>query len=384
MAQVKFDPLVRQVESEIDSACLSNHLIECNRDLALWTYLAFCEDILLKELMQCQAEPRRTAVFSDHLVNTMKYPIRWIWQHCKQTGHLSREFNEQRYSAAWELHELADDYDAFETAYIYARAGYLNLSVEGSELIHAGWNENVQCEAYDRLTEDESLGQDIDSQTLFDHVASTVRVRDDRFDYPVSPSLVAFARDLMLPIMLATMRLPQAWRFPNFTLGQFQEISSTVCSIAMIHQMARSAAAQKGCVGLAIRDSVLILDKEDLISRLRRYTTAPVDVICNVLDVLTYGSSGLRNLDPALQPLIPLNSGKLAISPALWINLDTERNFCVLANRIPDARNAYSEISEDRAKLLEKQIRDGLHDLELTFWSGKIPGRSDLPDVDLA
>ncbi|MCG8653778.1 MAG: hypothetical protein MI861_28325 [Pirellulales bacterium] len=84
-----------------------------------------------------------------------------------------------------------------------------------------------------------------------------------------------------------------------------------------------------------------------------------------------------------MQPLLPLSNTKLAISPAIWLSLDVERNFCVLANRVPSARDAYSGMSQDRSKLLESMLRDELSSSSFRFWSGNIPGRPDLPDVDL-
>ncbi len=383
MSRIELDPEVALIEEAIDSACLSNPLMKCNRDLAIWTYLAFCEDMLFKELDHKPQGPKRSAMFADRLVNTMKYPIRWIWEHCNPNGHLSREHNEQRYSAAWDLSKLADEYEPFETVYTFARAGYLELSANGAELVHNGWTENMQCEAYDHLADEGSLCKQTDPQSLFDRIAITVRVKRDRFSYPLTPGLVEFARETMSPIISSATRLPRGWMFPGFTLGQFHDVTSCIRSIAMIHQMARSAAAHKGCEGLGIRDSVLVEGRDDLVSRLCRYTAISRDTVSDILDALTYGSSGQRSLDPALQPLLSVSNTKLAISPALWINLDIERNFCVLANRVPSARDAYSRMSQDRSKLLESMLRDELSSSSFRFWSGNVPGRPDLPDFDL-
>lgn len=383
MSRIELDPEVALIEEAIDSACLSNPLMKCSRNLAIWTYLAFCEDMLFKELNQNPQGPKRSAMFADRLVNTMKYPIRWIWEHCNPNGHLSREHNEQRYSAAWDLSKLADEYEPFETVYIFARAGYLNLSANGAELVHSGWTENMQCEAYDHLADEGTLCEQTDPQSLFDRIAVMVRVKRDRFSYSLTPGLVEFARETMLPISSSATRLPRGWTFPGFTLGQFHDVTSCIRAIAMIHQMARTAAAYKGCEGLGIRDSVLIEGRDDLVSRLCRYTAFESDTVYHILDALTYGSSGQRSLDPALQPLLSLGNEKLAISPALWINLDIERNFCVLANRVPSARDAYSGMSQDRSKLLDRMLRDELSSSSLRFWSGNVPGRPDLPDFDL-
>ncbi|MCG8653777.1 MAG: hypothetical protein MI861_28320, partial [Pirellulales bacterium] len=117
------------------------------------------------------------------------------------------------------------------------------------------------------------------------------RVKRDRFSYPLTPDLVEFARETMAPVISTATRLPRRWAFPEFTLGQFHDVTSCIRSIAMIHQMARSAAAYKGCQGLGMRDSVLVEGRDDLVSRLCRYTAISRDTVSDILDVLTYGSS---------------------------------------------------------------------------------------------
>ena len=136
-------------------------------------------------------------------------------------------------------------------------------------------------------------------------------------------------------------------------------------------------------MGLGYNDSVLVIDNSELLNRLRRYTALDVAIIEAVIRDLTYGECNIRNPDPALQPLIPLTPEYIAICPALFMGINAERNFFVLVNRLPDAKDAYSRLSTEREGLLRERMLAQLKDLPLRFWTGSIPGRNDLPDLDL-
>jgi hypothetical protein len=154
--------------------------------------------------------------------------------------------------------------------------------------------------------------------------------------------------------------------------------------MAIIHYVARVTAARRGCIGLGYNDCVRVIDKSELGNRLRRYTGLDASVIREITRALTYAECGIRQPDPALQPLIPLGSESLAICPALFMGINAERNFLVLINRLPDEKEAYSRLSTERESLLRERIVAQLIDLPLRCWTGSMPGRSDLPDLDLA
>jgi len=376
---------VRRLETLLDGACLSNPLLKLGRAQATWQYLAFCEDMLLKELSNEDNSSQRTSMFTDMLVNNMRYPIRWIWNHCKNVGHVSRNWNDANYEAAWKLMEVAGEYSPFETAFIYGSAGHLDLKANGNEILPSRFLTDLRYEAYDRLLScDRGSEEKADPKELFLAVANTVKVKGDRFTYPLNHKIVAFAKDVMRPVDNDSLVLPTNWQLPDFSFGEFQSVISTTRAIAMVHHFARVIAARKGCDGMGIRDSVFVTGQYDFVQRLKNYTGMDASKIEIIVRILTYGNSGVRNPDPALQPYIPLNEGRIAISPSLWIGIDAERNFCVLCNRLENLRTHYSRLSEDRSTLMKAELERRLGASGLRFWSGSIPGRTDLPDVDLA
>jgi hypothetical protein len=211
-----------------------------------------------------------------------------------------------------------------------------------------------------------------------------VSVSGERFRYTLSPQLVQLAREILQPVESSVHRLPRSWKLANYSYGQFQDIASTLRAIAFTHFLARSIAAAKGCIGMGVRDAVLIMSQEELSARLRRYTKIPIATIEDVISDLTFGNAGINFPDPALQPLVQLTHDKIAICPSLWMSIDAERNFCVLCNRMPHTRQLYSTLSEDRSKLMCERLRTDLASTGFRFWSGGIPGHPELPDVDLA
>lgn len=141
----------RELESLIDEACLANSLLKLGRPQATWQYLAFCEDVLLQELLSEDRSSQRIAMFTDMLINNMQYPLRWIWSHCQNAGYVSQSYNSANYEAAWILMDLANEYTAFETAFVYGGAERLNLEANGNQIVPSKLVNDLRYEAYDRL-----------------------------------------------------------------------------------------------------------------------------------------------------------------------------------------------------------------------------------------
>lgn len=377
---------VQIIENHIDAACQKNPLISKGRELAIWNYLTLCEDILFRNMNEISpGNPQLASAVTDDLTNVMKFPLRWIREYCKPTGHYSTNHTDN-YIAAWKLHQLAGEYLSFETAFIYARAGRITLRAVGDNLLYEGWAEDMRYEAYDRLLSCETYAPmaNRDPKLLCNQVANSVSVAGERFKYTLSPQLVQLAREILLPVESIVHRLPRSWKLPKYNYGQFQDIASTLRAIALTHFLARCSAASKGCIRMGVRDAVLIMSHEELSTRLRRYTNIPIETIEDVISDLTFGNAGIKSPDPSLQPLVQLTHDKIAICPSLWMSIDAERNFCVLCNRMPQTRQLYSTLSEDRSKLMCERLRKDLASTGFRFWSGGIPGHPELPDVDLA
>ena len=68
----------------------------------------------------------------------------------------------------------------------------------------------------------------------------------------------------------------------------------------------------------------------------------------SILDDLTYGNRGIKHPDPALQPLIKLNSDFYAIVPSIWMCSAAERNLTALLNKLPSEKEIYRKLVSEK------------------------------------
>ena len=105
--------------------------------------------------------------------------------------------------------------------------------------------------------------------------------------------------------------------------------------------------------------------------------------ICFV-DDLTYGNRGIKMPDPATQPIIKLNETLIAITPYLILGNSLERNFAVLLNKLPEEKNIYLKLVQEKENIMRENIKDSLRVYSYRYFHGKIPVSEKLPDIDLA
>ena len=143
-------------------------------------------------------------------------------------------------------------------------------------------------------------------------------------------------------------------------------------------------ASHAGLPEWGFADSLVIMDRREIHRRMVRYTGLDEETIRALLEDHTYGSRGIRQPDPALQPLIPVLPDKLGIAPSLVLSSRLERNFAVLMNRIPEERAIYNSLSSDREARSRGRIVDTLTPMRIRHWHGNVPGWDVASEVDLA
>ena len=379
-------PELRSVERQIDGAYLENPLIQLPHSQACWCFLAFCEERHFKNFEIDGVDSRQEmAVVIDEIVTSMKTPLAWLRQRCSPGSEVRKEYRDIWYQASWDLAELVKQYTHFEAAYTYASAEVISLHLRGNDIFMEGsLRDDARFEAYDRMCFKHGSAYAPEFGDFLERLGRSVRVTGRTFRYQINPAIVREGLEVLRPHFDRFFQLPPSWSLPRYTFGDFQAVVAVLGLLAIMHTLARRIAASQGCIGAGYCSSVIVMDNEELSSRLRRYTGLDPNRIAAITSDLTYGNRGLRFPDPALQPIIPLTNERIAISPILFIGADAERNFSVLLNRLPAERDAYSRLSADRERLsCEKVVRELKH-LPLRFWSGSLPGRSELPDIDLA
>ncbi|MCK1705222.1 hypothetical protein IVA86_28410 [Bradyrhizobium sp. 146] len=156
---------------------------------------------------------------------------------------------------------------------------------------------------------------------MIDEIENCTSVGGDWFRVNFNPRLV---KRLVLFVELTMSdrhTLPDEWQFKSFSLREYRTIFLTIQSMLYAWHIARTMAANSGLPGLGFRSAVWVVDKEELLSRLRRYTAIEAPTIQLVLDLLSFGAGKVRTPDIALQPLVDLRNGSYALSPFVWLKL---------------------------------------------------------------
>nr|VFK58677.1 MAG: hypothetical protein BECKTUN1418F_GA0071002_11506 [Candidatus Kentron sp. TUN]VFK67409.1 MAG: hypothetical protein BECKTUN1418E_GA0071001_11456 [Candidatus Kentron sp. TUN] len=349
--QRNITPDLEVVERAIDVEHLKNRLTRLTFSESAWYFLAFCEERQFKYLEIENINGRQNiSNYVDQIINDMKIPLRWLWRSCKPGAEIPRRYCSEFYGVSWDFYNLAHEYRWFELAYVYASAGVATLQLQDNTVIPiAPFRQDIRYEAYDRLCLDETPRIEDDVGEFLRKVQQTVRVSGDRFRYSLNPRIVNQGLDVLSPV-LDRFWLPMSWQLPRYTFGDFSNVFNVLRVMTVIHHFARVAAAERGCIGMGYLDSILLMRKDELSKRLQRYTRLNVNIVNEIVHDATFGKREIRDPDPAIQPLIPLSSDRIAISPALFMGSDIERNFTVLLNRLPKEKEAYSRLSNEREK----------------------------------
>ena len=218
---------------------------------------------------------------------------------------------------------------------------------------------------------------------LTEAISRSVRIKGDRFSCKMNPRMVSDTIKFMNPGYDAVFSLPSEWQFSRYTLGDFRKVFEAILAMASIHFRAWMIAIEKGYHPFGYADSIYVPNCNELLRRVVRYSGMSDEKVLSVFDDLTYGNRGIprQELDPALQPLIKLNSNQYVIMPSLWMSLSPERNLAVLLNKIPSERKIYAKLVDEKEDIMRQGIITDLSDKGFRFIWGNI---ANLPDVDLA
>ena len=382
----RVSPELRKIEIEIDNFHKSNPLMKLPFANAAWSFMAFGEDMMLRDIVDSSTFPDR-AMIVDNFVFDLKEPMNWLYRGCQGGGIAPFAYNDRWHKASRDLFNLGRKYTDFVTAYTFASSNLVELELKGSTIQPK--NDlcyGVEYEAYNRLIKTESSQQAL-SLVNFDNspndaILRVLKINGDRFRYKLNPRMVSdMISAIIRPTQDVMFSLPGNWEFSRYTLKDFRAVFEVIAALAGIHLTARKFASDQGCVRLGYPDSIYVLAYEDLLRRTVRYSKLSEAKVQSIFDDLTYGNKGIRQPDPALQPLIKLNSNDYAIMPNLWICSAAERNLTILLNRLPSEKEIYRELVTNKESLMRKSIISDLSDKDFRFVSG---GVANLPDVDLA
>ena len=400
---------LREIEKEVDDYYKSNPLVNLRFATAAWYFLAFGEEEVLKKQNDAretqligdasmkpiwavgpgQLTPQDNSRIADDLINDLKYPMCWLYKDCEQGGRNPYFYNDRFYKASWDLFKLGSEYRWFVAAFTYGSRGVIGLELRGSTIQPT---ENIytdmEYEAYNRLikpqeSQEASASVNPDNLHLLrETIGLSLKIDRDRFKYELNSKIIADTiTALIRPTLNAIFLLPGEWEFSRYALEDFRKVFETISAIACIHATARRMATNRGGIRKGYVDSIHLRPFDRLLRQVVRYSGVSELKVQGIFDDLSYGNGDISDLDPALQPLIKLNSEVYAIMPHLWLFSAAERNLTVLLNRLSSQKEIYSKLVDEKEEIMRRRFITGLPKVFRSI-CGRVADL--LPDIDLA
>lgn len=384
---VAIDEEILACENAIDEMFKCSPLLSYGYDQAVWTLLSVLEDKYYKATIFRPLSDEDLHAHSDILLNAITYPLRVLYKEDRKSEpRLRRELIDHDYKLAYEWIGCAANYSMFCSIFPLWHRGKFDLEINEKVIEVDELNfscEGYRYEAYNRLVrhdgDDEAIER-FDVEFLISKVMKCTSIKGYAFVLNFNPALVS---DLVREVRRTLGKryvLPPEWDFEAFDLASFKEIYITIQAMLYGWYLARVGVASTGVPGYCYSSSVLVMSRDELTTRLARYTALKKATVMKVLDYLTFGSQGIREPDIAMQPLVELSGGKFALSPFVWINSNAERNFCVLLNKIPAARKIYLALSLEKERVLFSEVKEFAEKMGYEVLSGKLVET----DVDVA
>ncbi len=384
----KLTPELRKIEKEIDNYYKSNPLLQLPFATAAWYLLASVEHWVLIQLMQATNSQERETIL-DNTIFDLKYCMRWLWDSCSECGQIPSAYHDDFCKAGLDLFFLSHEYKAFVSAFTYGSRGDIKLKLKRFTIKPAAdFDAGIEYEAYNRIIKQQqsqtaASSADVDKlKQLKISIHHSLRIIGERFEYKLNSKMVANAQEAVIsPVYSQISALPDEWQFSRYNLGNFRRVVETISAIAFIHALARQIAIENGCLNMGYADGIYMPSCDELLERVVSYSGISEPSVQEILDDISYGNEDISDPDPALQPLIVLNSAVYAVMPHLFLGRSPERNMAVLLNRLPTEKEIYSKLTDEKEELIRQRFTSRLSDSNFRLISA---GVKDLPDVDLA
>jgi hypothetical protein len=375
---------IQIIESEIDNAFADNGLAAIPWTQSAWTMLSMAEDQHFKAAVIAPLPDREAAIFVDGLLNDLTHPLRALYKVAPKTPTcLNRSYIETHYSMALQWLDSASGYQHFCSIFPLFYSGEIDIQVVGDTLFPTDWSlTDLSYEVYDRFVakRDPKKEQRIDSTPVIDAISACTYPSGKGYSVAFNHRLIDQLHIYLGPEFLGRHVLPADWQFHAFSISQYRQILVCLQVMSEAWFIARQLIAESGVLGLAYQSSVWTPERASLVATLAGYTGVPEAVVGQILNYLTFGEVGIRNPDIAIQPLVDLGNGRLAISPFVLTQIHAERNLCVLLNQVSADRLLYAKLVNEKEGQLRRETIDTLSPLGFDCRYGRL-GQT---DVDLA
>jgi hypothetical protein len=318
-------------------------------------------------------------------VSALKYAARWIAV-AATSDKCPPEFSHGAFQHAASLLREATSYLMINAAYSWAHRGLIDLVASGRRLkMSFNTPNDDRYEAYDMLIKPNvspgkeapfpnfaALERELDKCVARNMVMSAI---------PTARNVLGAAYDICAAMSKKYYQLPGDWNVGDFTLGEFSKVNDTVRA-ALLAWLVLTDIAHSYDESYA-RDMPLKLRRGELFAAVKDVTGLPKHTVKRIINLLTYSRDNARTADPALQPLVAIDTDDIILSSRLVLGGAPERNLISLINTHPTARASYDRLKEQKEGLMRDRL-EAHRPAYLRSWSGRLSPRKDLPDADYA
>ena len=362
---------MRAIENKIDEAFSTNPLLKVNSIQAVWTLMSVLEDIFFKIRYIDKSRQTYIEIWTDTMINSISHPLRLLFSTDTRTKFpLKKELIDEQYGWAYNWLKEAHIYNEFCTIFSLYHKGCTKVSVEDRYLnVIRDAGEQFEYEAYNRIRikEGNEKGDSINNEKIIELIKPYVKIEKDRFEIDLKTALVTELVAVCSIFFSKRFKLPSGWRTTGFSFESFRKVFETIQAILIGRLYVRDALAFNGLPNLGYTSIIWTIPKKELVFLLAENTNICNDEITNIIDILTFGNKNIRNPDIATQPIIDLANEYLALSPFIWINLDGERNLCVLLNKVKEEQKLYSKLVREKESVMKNEIIEFIRKNEFNY-----------------
>lgn len=353
---------IAQLEALLDRAYLGQPIPHPNRALSIWYCLTASEDSLRCMFTKLgeRMELSRIIFYLDRYKYSMRYALdRIATEACDTTAvPVPRPALQKHLKVALQLMVAGIDHALASQICGALHAGTASAS-EDEDAYRVTIDDVQHDKAYGAL---ELIGAakrgSIDFATLMfhwirnpaaipeivDRIAASVIRDHEMVSYEYRAEL---AEQLARHVPAQPHLLPAQWRFTWGVEYETTLLTNALALRCIYHVVAvHFGSGATGLRGGGLSNIVLVLSRDQVIDDLRLMTSLNKSRIKAFCQFLTWGFQ-TATPDPALQPLIPLGSGKLAIPCLHLLSSDQERNLLsLLARTVPRDFDSQSYLFE--------------------------------------
>jgi hypothetical protein len=359
------------IEKEINDGFARNALCDISYSQSIWTILSVLEDMFFKIRCIDKQSPNQIRIWSDIMLNSVTHPLRVLHSegNCS-IPNIENIYIDKHYEWAYDWLKEAREYNEFCTLFPLFHRKHINFSIE-NRCLNVIKNADVkyEYEAYNRIFIKEGNEEDrrISTTEIIELLMPYVSCKDEQFDIDFNAEIIKKILSICSLSFSKRFKLPNEWKTTGFTFRAFNKVFETIQAILISRMIIRDYLAGNGLEGLGYSSIIWIITKVDLVILLTESTDIIGDEINNIIDLLVFGSNGIRNSDIATQPIIKLGGELLCLAPFIWSNLDGERNLCVLLNKVEQEINLYSKLKEEKESILQKEIIEFIERNKLNY-----------------